>query len=188
MAPLGRPRDPAVDDAALAAAVRLIVEQGYSGLTMERIAEHAGVSKAALYRRWPNKVELVVDAIAATAQRTLAVPDTGRVRDDIEALLAHASRERHADAVTHDALTAAVGSDPELAERCRRTLVQGMVAAFAVVVGRAVDRGELPADTDVEILSTVVPAMMLYRRQTTGRRPDPGYVLRVVEQVFRHPH
>lgn len=184
MATLGRPRDPAVDGAAVEAAIRLIVEDGYGCVTMERIAERAGVSKAALYRRWPNKVALVVDAIDASARDSFVLPDTGRVRDDIVAFFGNFSRERQADVDVYDALTGAVESDHELAERCRDMLAAGLVESFRTIVSRAVGRGELPPTTDVELLADIVPALVRYRRQTTGTGPDAEFVGRVVEQFF----
>lgn len=184
MATLGRPRDPAVGDAALEGAIHLIVEDGYGSLTMERIAERAGVSKAALYRRWPNKVALVVDAVAASSREKFALPDTGSVKDDILAFFQNFSRERHTDVEAYDALTGAIESDHELAERCREMLAAGLVESFRALVARAVERGELAPGTDVELLADVVPALVRYRRQTTGLAPDAEYVGRIVEQFF----
>lgn len=184
MAPLGRPRDPAVDEAALEAAIRLIVDEGYAVLTMERIAERAGVSKAALYRRWPNKVAVVADAVAVSAQESLSLPDTGRVRDDVLAFFANFARDRQRDVDVYDALTGAIESDHELAERCRDWLAAGLVDAFRTIVSRGVARGELPPSTDVELLAAVVPALVRYRRHTTGVGPDGRFVERIVEQFF----
>ncbi len=62
MAP-GRPRSPAVDQSILEAALALLVEQGYGGMSMEGIASRAGVGKAAIYRRWPSKAAVIVDAL-----------------------------------------------------------------------------------------------------------------------------
>lgn len=184
MAVLGRPRDPAVDCAAVEAAIRLIAEDGYANLTMERLAERAGVSKAALYRRWSNKVALVVDAVAASAAKSISLPDTGRLRADLVAFLENFSRERQADVAAYDALTGAVASDPELAERCRDVLSAGLVDAFRVMVERAVQRGELPAGTDVELLAHLVPALIRFRRQTSGCGPDAEFIGRIIQQFF----
>ena len=184
MATLGRPRDPSVDGAALGAAIQLIVDDGYGALTMERIAERAGVSKAALYRRWPNKVALVVDAVDASTRESFLLPDTGRVRDDILAFFDNFSRDRQADVAAYDALTGAVESDHELFERCREVLAAGITEAFQTIVSRGAARGELPPDTDVELLAALVPALLRYRRQTTGHAPDSAYVERIVEQFF----
>jgi AcrR family transcriptional regulator len=167
------------------AAIRLIVEDGYSTLTMERLAERAGVSKAALYRRWPNKLAVVVDAISSLGRQAITVPDTGRLRDDILEYLGIFSRDQQADLELFDALGAAIGSDPELAAQCKGVLLAQGVAAFRIMVERAVARGELEAGADVELLSEVVPALVLYRRQTTGTVPDSAFIERIVSQFFQ---
>ena len=193
MATLGRPRDPEVSEAALAAAVRLVVEEGYQSLTMERVADRAGVSKAALYRRWPNKLALMVDAVEWVTRDTVVVPDTGRVRDDIVGYLAGFARDKHADADVYDAFSAAMESDHELGDRCRAMMTATVSRAFRSIVQRAVDRGELGPDADVELLVDLVPALVSYRRRTTGQHPDAAFIERIASQFFspssriRHP-
>ena len=73
----GRPRDPAVDAAVLDAAIDLLGAVGYARLTMEQVADRAGVGKASLYLRWPNKVALVAAAIQRRSDVVPEVPDTG---------------------------------------------------------------------------------------------------------------
>ena len=80
---IGRPRDPRLSDAALSAALSIIVEEGYPHLTMERVAERASVSRTALYRRWPNKVDLAVEAISFFADTYVPLPDSGSLHDDV---------------------------------------------------------------------------------------------------------
>ena len=184
MSPLGRPRNPELDDAAISAAIELIVEDGYPALTMERIAVRASVSRAALYRRWPNKVELVVDAIESLVKAQGALPDTGRLRDDFVEFLRTLVRNRSADMEAYESLIAAAMGDPELGNRCRDTLLVRFSDSFRTMITRAVDRGELPADTDVELLADVVPALALYRAQTTGQRLDEQFIDRMAEQFF----
>jgi AcrR family transcriptional regulator len=184
VATLGRPRDPAVHDAAIDAAIRLIVQDGYSNLTMERLAERAGVSKAALYRRWPNKTAVVVDAVEWLSQEWATVPDTGSLKDDMVAYIVRFSRDRHADVEVYDAIRAAVVSDPELMSRCRDILLAHGTAAFRAMVERAVGRGELPATSDVELLAEVAPALLLFHHQATGQKPDPAFMERIVRQFF----
>src|SRR5581483_9265964 len=84
---LGRPRSAEVDRAILDAALELLVEHGYGGVSMEAIATRAGVGKAAIYRRWSNKAELVVDALREAGCATMPMPDTGDVRADLIAML-----------------------------------------------------------------------------------------------------
>jgi AcrR family transcriptional regulator len=184
MSRLGRPRNPELDDAAISAAIQLVVEDGYPALTMERIAVRASVSRAALYRRWPNKVELVVDAIESLVKAQGTLPDTGRLRDDFVEFLRTLVRNRSADMEGYEALIAAAMGDPELGNRCRDTLLVRFSDSFRAMVTRAVGRGELPVGTDIELLADVVPALALYRAQTTGQRLDEQFIDRMAEQFF----
>ena len=184
MVSLGRPRDPDLDQAALNAAIRLIVEDGYPALTMDRIAERASVSKASLYRRWPNKASLVVDAIEAFARYQIPLPDTGRLRDDVVEFLRTFVRSRTADMETYGALSTALTADPELKKRCRNTLLVNFSTSFRTIVTRAVDRGELPLDTDLELFADIVPALLRYRRQTTGQPLEEAFIDRIADQFF----
>jgi AcrR family transcriptional regulator len=184
MSPLGRPRNPELDDAAIKAAIELVVQDGYPALTMERIAVRASVSRAALYRRWPNKVELVVDAIESLVKAQGALPDTGQLRQDIIEFLGSLVRNRLADMEAYEALIAAAMGDPELGNRCRDTLLVRFSDSFRTIATRAVGRGELPANTDIELLADVVPALALYRAQTTGQRLDEEFIDRIADQFF----
>ena len=184
MAPLGRPRNPELDDAAMRTAIELIVEDGYPALTMERIALRAPVSRAALYRRWPNKVELVVDAIGSFLRPQGPLPDTGGLRDDFVEFLNFVTQNRAADIESYEALVAAAAGDPELGRRCRDTLLGRFSDSFRTIVTRAVNRGELPASTDIELVADVVPALAFYRSQTTGRYLDEEFIARLADQFF----
>lgn len=168
----------------MAATIGLIVEGGYHGLTMDRVAGRASVSKAALYRRWPNKLELVVDAIGHHAITRLAIPDTGDVRSDIVELLTGFVRERRADASTFEALGAAIVANSDLAARCRETVVSTYRAGFRLIVTRGVERGQLPADTDIDLLADVAPALIRHRRQFSGQPLDEAFVERIAAQFF----
>jgi AcrR family transcriptional regulator len=184
MSPLGRPRNPELHNAAMRAAIDLIVEDGYPALTMDRVAARASVSRAALYRRWPNKVELVVDAIESLAATEGPLPDTGRLHSDVVEFLHTLLRNRRADVEAYEALIAAAAGDPELGHRCRDKLLSRFSDSFRTIVARSVDRGELPANTDIELFADVVPALALYRAQTTGKHLDEEFIDRVAEQFF----
>ena len=79
----GRPRDPSRDEVIRAALVRLLGEVGYGGLTMDALAQAAGVGKATIYRRWRTKQDLIVDSICDLGSVLTAPPDTGSLREDI---------------------------------------------------------------------------------------------------------
>jgi AcrR family transcriptional regulator len=166
------------------AAIDLIVDDGYPALTMDRVAARALVSRAALYRRWPNKVELVVDAIESLAATQGPLPDTGRLHDDVVEFLHTLLRNRRADVEAYEALIAAAAGDPELGHRCRDKLLGRFSDSFRTIVARSVARGELPANTDIELFADVVPALALYRAQTTGKHLDEEFIDRIAEQFF----
>src|SRR3954452_4934379 len=83
----GRPLDPALAATIRAAALKVLADVGYRGLTMDEVAMVAGVSKATIYRRWPSKVDLLVSVIDEASDATLVELDTGSLRDDLVALL-----------------------------------------------------------------------------------------------------
>src|SRR5579884_4007198 len=84
----GRPLDPAVAPAVLAAVVELVSERGYEGTTLDAVAARAGVTKPAIYRRWPGgKQELVAGAVAAMRREVTPPVDTGSLRGDLLALV-----------------------------------------------------------------------------------------------------
>src|SRR5438105_4395585 len=83
----GRPRSAEAHAAILAATLHLLIEQGFNGLTMEAVAARAGVGKATVYRRWPSKVPLVVEALRAAGEERVAVPASGSVEADLHQLL-----------------------------------------------------------------------------------------------------
>src|SRR5438132_12169584 len=102
----GRPRDPEVDRAVLAAAVDLLAEAGYARLTMDQVAARAGVGKASVYLRWQNKVALVAEAIQHRSAVVPEVPDTGSLREDMLRFLLALLRGK---AAGQQALAAATG-------------------------------------------------------------------------------
>src|SRR3712207_8885803 len=83
----GRPRDPSRDAAIKAALLRLLGEVGYGGLTMDAVAEQAGVGKATIYRRWPTKQQLIADSILDLGSVLTVPPDTGSLQEDLRQVM-----------------------------------------------------------------------------------------------------
>jgi AcrR family transcriptional regulator len=143
-----RRRGHALDLAILKATIAEIEISGYAGLSMERVAERARASKASLYRRWPSKVELVMDAIYGLLPDPAKAADTGSLRGDLLALLRSAAEMLAGPGGTairgliSDALR-----DPQLADRLRSYTRGRSVAAMNEIVRRATDRRELGPGT-----------------------------------------
>lgn len=191
----GRPRDPAIDAAVLAAAMAVLRERGYAGFAVEAVAARAGTTKAAIRRRWPNRQLLVIDALA-TVMVTPPAPDNGCTRCDLiqsVRLLAEALPTGVLAPLIADCAT------PELHDRLMTTLVQPSRQAATVAVERAVHRGDLRADVDpallVDLLASTVYQRALFGDPITTAEPLVDLLLRGVAVDFdrlmwisRHPH
>ena len=180
----GRPRDPGVDEAIQSAAVDLQGAVGYARLTMEQVAERAGVGKASLYLRWPSKVALVAEAIQQRSAVVPDVPDTGSLREDMLAFLRALLRAKSAAQRAVAAVTGEIASNPELRTAWRRSVAGTLSACVRVIVEHAIERGELPAASDVELLSMLPLTLLQNWRLEHGQGPDEGVVERIVDQFY----
>ena len=180
----GRPRDPAVDAAILTAAVDLLAEVGYARLTMEQVAARAGVGKASVYLRWPNKVALVAEAIQHRSGVIPEVPDTGSLREDMLAFLRALLRGKSAAQRALAAVTGEIASNPELQTAWRRSVAGTLSACVRVIVEHAIERGELPAASDVELLSLLPLTLLQNWRLEHDQGPDDTVVERIVNQFY----
>jgi AcrR family transcriptional regulator len=180
----GRPRDPEVDEAVMVATLDVLVQDGFAHLTMEGVADRAGVGKASLYRRWPNKVALVVDTLRRHAEQRVHLPDTGSVHDDMLAYLRTIVRTKRTEPDVVSAVGQEVASNPELADALRHEILPVLMDPVRTIIQRGIDRGELPPSTDVELLMAVGPALMHHRRLATGQPMDERFARRIVEQFF----
>ncbi|MEU4348207.1 TetR/AcrR family transcriptional regulator [Streptomyces sp. NPDC023838] len=174
----GRPRLDA-DDQILSAALELLAEVGFPRLTVAAIAERAGVSKPAVYRRWSDKAEVVAAAIA-NSHRDRPHP-VGDLRADLVAEL-HDVRETYERTVPMamvGTLLAEEPHHPELIEAWRRWVVQPRRERIAEIVTRAVDAGELPPETDAPLVASMLIGA-LYGAYTQELTLDDDWEQRVV--------
>jgi AcrR family transcriptional regulator len=166
----GRPRSADADQAIVRAALELLVEDGYRALTMEKVRERSGVGKATLYRRHGSKEELV-RAVVEHLHQNLPVPeDRGSLRDDFAAVaanaLANAQSTRFATFMPR--VLAEVAHIPELQEIFYDALVAPRRETLVAIVHRAIERGEIRADVDVELAVDVIAGPMIYKIIITG--------------------
>ena len=176
----GRPRDPKVDEAILAATLDLLAEQGYSRLTIEGVALRAGVAKTSLYRRWPAKESLILDAIVNVGfAGQPEVPDTGSLHQDMLSYLCAWIGFRRAQPWASEIL-----ANPELKHLFRKQLGGGLTSGFRTIIERAAERGELPPHTDVELMATLPIALIHQHYVLTGRPADEGLARRIAGQFF----
>ncbi|MFY1620533.1 TetR/AcrR family transcriptional regulator [Micromonospora sp. WMMD736] len=158
---------------------------GYGRLSIEAVARRAGVSKTAVYRRWSSKLDLVVEIVAAAAHGKLPVLDTGTLRGDLALLfqaVAHALRHPLASQIIPD-LLAEAARNPTIDETLRQVLRARQQEIGGRLVARAVQRGELPADTDPDAAVDLIVGP-LYWRLAIARLPlTDSYLDNLVESV-----
>src|SRR5262245_8775965 len=154
----GRPRRADADEAILGATLDLLSEVGVAGLSMDVLAQRAGVGKATIYRRWESKEALILDALRMTTT-PIPVPDKGNLRDDLfaymDAVIECFSPGRGSDVLPH--LIEASCYDGHLrASLDDYTL--GRQATIRILLQRGIERGELPGDSDIDLLVDVILA------------------------------
>jgi AcrR family transcriptional regulator len=174
-------RDAAICDATLA----LLLEVGYDRMSMDAVAARAHASKATIYRRWPGKQELVLDAVRARGVGLTVAEDTGSLRGDLVATYrsaVHGSAADDADLIA--GVLRAMRTAPELADCVRSQVIESKCDVSRVIVARAVARGELPAETDPLILHEVASALWFHRVLVVGGPVDDAFIAHVVDDVL----
>ena len=174
-------RDAAICDATLA----LLLEVGYDRMSMDAVAARAHASKATIYRRWPGKQELVLDAVRARGVGLTVAEDTGSLRGDLVATYRsaiHGSAADDADLIA--GVLRAMRTTPELADCVRSQVIESKCDVSRVIVARAVARGELPAETDPLILHEVASALWFHRVLVVGGPVDDAFIAHVVDDVL----
>jgi AcrR family transcriptional regulator len=179
----GRPRDPALDAAILAATAEVFVEEGYAGVSIEGVAARAGVGKATIYRRYGDKAELVVAAVSHGAHIDDHLPDTGDLRADLRAMiepLFERLRGEHGPLLT--AFAAERARHPELAAEFERRVIGRKRDHLRHLMASAVARGELPPDADVDLIAESGPALLWHHALHGLGFPDelPDRILTLV--------
>ncbi|HZD65904.1 MAG TPA: TetR/AcrR family transcriptional regulator [Acidimicrobiales bacterium] len=180
----GRPRDPGLDTAIRAAAMELLEEVGYGRLTMERVARRAGVSKASLYLRWPNKLAVVTDALAHHARPVPEVPDTGSLPADMRAFLQGLLRAKDQAGRALAGVSSEIATNPALRRAWHLGMGGTLTGCLREIVTRAAQRGELPPDADLELLAQLPLSLLQNWRLEHGRVPGMEAVERIVHQFY----
>src|SRR6195952_51834 len=174
------------EDEILDATLKLLVEVGYDRLTMDAVARQARASKATLYRRWDTKQSLVVDAVVRAKQAPLVEDhDTGTLRGDLLSTFC-GPRSISEGAATHalGAVITALMTDPDFAPIFREKFIGPKIAITSAIYARAVERGEIDDDLDLEIIGPALAGILLHRAFVMGLEPDDDIVTRVVDHVI----
>lgn len=162
--------------AVFTATVDELADRSFDEISIESIAARAGVHKTTVYRRWGSKTELVRQALTATAQSMIEVPDTGTVGEDLRLLsrAVQATLGSPRGAATTRGLLAGAAASPEI-RAMMASFWDTRLAAIAAIIDRAVARGELPAGTEPAGVMHAVAAPLYYRLLVTGEPLTPGH-------------
>lgn len=165
--------------------MRELAEVGYGRLSIEAVARRAGVGKTAVYRRWSSKLAMVLEMVSGVAGRSLPLPDTGTLLGDLEMLLriiARALQHPLASQIIPDMLAEAA-RNPVIAETLREALLANQRDIGELVIGRAVQRGELPIGADPEAAVELIVGP-IYWRLAVARAPLPkGYLSQMAAAI-----
>jgi AcrR family transcriptional regulator len=173
--------------AIFAAALEQLRAVGWRRLTMEGVAACAQTGKAALYRRWASKEDLIVAAIENSLPSPPGVPDLGSVRAELSWLMNRIHSTMYSPPGC--ALRAIMNEIEHEHAKVFHELVQRLVfdpsrAAMAQVVRRGIERGQVRPDVDVELLTDIGPAMMFYKAKATGGDVPAEYPARLVDHAL----
>lgn len=182
---LPRRRGEALNAAIFQATLDELAETGYTGLTMERVAERARASKASLYRRWPTRIELVMEAVYHSLPTPESAPDTGNLRDDLVAMLtltAHALSGPAGEAMRGLLGEALRGESPLGA--LRRNSQGTARRLMEEVVRRAVERGEVDPEDVTPRRLDAGHALLRHHFLFEGLPIPEGFVVQIVDEVL----
>jgi AcrR family transcriptional regulator len=168
------------------AARELLDRRGFQRLTIEGIAERAGVGKSTIYRWWPSKAAVVMDAVLEAASARIPFPDTGTARDDLRLQIASVI-ELYTKSKTGRGIRTLIAEsqhDPTLAESLRDRFIASRRADAATVFERGIERGELRPELDIGVAIDALYGAVYYRLLVSHAPLDAAYADTLVDQVF----
>ncbi len=168
-----------------AAVLELLPEIGYERMSIDAVAARARVSKATIYRRWPGKPEMVVDALRHQKFEVHVPVDTGTLRGDLVAMLRGIAQICVSDLALMLAVVFATRTNPELAGLVREHVLPASRTRTDGIIDRAVTRGEITPKAEIrEVFHALAPALLVSRLVSEGRPIDDEYIECVVEHVL----
>jgi AcrR family transcriptional regulator len=184
---LGRKRDHTRDPEILEAALEVLAETGYDAMSMDQVAARAKAGKATLYRRWPSKADLVLDAVSCMKQaqsRVEDLPDTGTLRGDFIALIRpHSMEDAERKMRVMGAVVSMLSRDPELADAVNEAVTEPRARLNRILIERAIERGEVAPNADVDTIAHISPSMTAYRTLVLRKPVDREFLIGLIDGV-----
>ncbi|WP_232666717.1 TetR/AcrR family transcriptional regulator [Pseudonocardia sp. TRM90224] len=188
----GRPRDPELGPAVLAAAAELVVRRGYHGVRMEELAQLAGTTKTAIYRRWPSRAAVLLDLVAQRMPPPVevdAVLPSGMAgsaeNEDVVAASRLLARSLSDPAVVHCVmgLLAEAVHQPELGAQFRAKLIEPQIAAADALVAAAKKAGRCPPWVSGALLADIMTGSVLQHVVVRGQPADDAFFAELAQFV-----
>jgi AcrR family transcriptional regulator len=169
--------------AVLAATFQLLAETGLSGVSVDEVSKRSGVAKTTVYRHWPSRAALLLDACSNLSLKGEA-PDTGSFKSDLMALATHMASRLRSElwATILPSVIDAAERDKDLAEVASR-IHADRIAPLYTVIERAQQKGELPRDRDPSEIVAAIAGPLFYRRWFSRQPLDERFVKNIVESV-----
>jgi AcrR family transcriptional regulator len=168
----------------LAVTLRLLQEHGYDRLSVDAVATEAKASKATVYRRWPSKAELALEAFIEGVHVVAVPPCTGSLRGDLLQIGAGLCKQARLHAKTLRAVLAEFSRNPALSAAFREEFVHRPRLLMMAALSDAADRGEIDAAVISEELGDVLPGYLFFRSVMPGRLPTNKTVRVLVDEVL----
>src|SRR5579859_2260422 len=185
-APRGRPRSVEADRAILSATLELLAERGLDAMSIEEVAARAGVGKTTIYRRWPSKGLLALDAFVISFRAEQPLPDTGTLRGDLLSAL-HAWVRAVTQTAMGPMLTGLIAEaqhDPELRGAWRDRVIEPLRAQHRIMLDRAIARGEIVPSVDRDVVLDLFFGAAEHRL-LLGHLPMTGeFIAQVVDVIL----
>ncbi|MEV8535445.1 TetR/AcrR family transcriptional regulator [Streptomyces sp. NPDC051211] len=182
-----RRRGAELEQAIVDAAIEQLCEVGWNALTMEGVAGGAHTGKAAVYRRWSSKAELVADALRASLPPLSGIPDTGSIRGDLGLLVRsmrdvmHSRPGQALRSVLHECDDSSSAGFQDI---IRTVFLEPSGRLFQVLAERGIERGDVRPDATGAFVADVIPAMMMYRTKVCGSEWEDSDIEEFVDRVL----
>jgi AcrR family transcriptional regulator len=186
---LGRKRDHTRDPEILDATLDVLAECGYDGLTIDMVAARVKAGKATLYRRWPSKAELVIEAVACMKQaqsRLEDLPDTGTLRGDLVALVRPPTLEdAERKMKVMGGVVSMLSRDPQLADAVNEAISEPRARLNRLLFARAIERGEIEPRPAAELdqIAHIGPSMTAYRTLVQRKPVDREFAIGLIDSI-----
>jgi AcrR family transcriptional regulator len=171
--------------AVLAETYRQLTQSGISGVSIDEVSRVSGVSKTTIYRHWPSRSALLIDACSRLGGNAHQAPDTGTLRGDVHALAANLAEQLQtaAWASVYPSIIDAAERDPEIATM-QSELHKGFMAPFNAIVERAKARGEIPPGKPAADLIAGIAGPLFYRRWFSKEAIDDRFTDAVIDAAI----